>query len=63
MCESNAYMKSGGEEELILSEVAVVEPVPGGYVLRGLFGDEVTVEGRLAEINLLRHKIVFEKEG
>lgn len=63
MCESNAYFKTGEEEKLLLSEVAVVEPIPGGFVLRGLFGDEVTVEGKLAEINLLRHKIVFEKEG
>ena len=63
MCESNAYMKNGDEEELLLSEVAVVEPVPGGFRLVGLFGDELTVTGRLSGINLLKHKIIFEKDG
>lgn len=62
MCESHAYLKKGDTEELILSEVSRIEPIDGGYRLSGLFGDEVTVKGRIADINLLRHKILFESE-
>ncbi|PLX44881.1 MAG: hypothetical protein C0609_04770 [Deltaproteobacteria bacterium] len=59
MCESNAYVKRGDGEELILAEVARVEPVDGGYKLIGLLGDEMTVHGAIDEINLLNHKILF----
>lgn len=62
MCESNAYMLRDGTEELILSEVVVIEPVEGGYSLSGLFGESITVKGRLAEMNLLKHKIVFQQD-
>jgi predicted RNA-binding protein len=51
-----------GNEELVLSEVAVIEPVEGGYRLSGLFGDSITVKGKLSEMNLLKHKIVFIEE-
>ena len=59
MCESNAYFRRGEEEELLLSEVAVVETVEGGYRLSGLFGEEAIVKGKLEEFNLLKHKMVF----
>ena len=59
MCESNAYMFKNGQEELLLSSVATVDPVEGGFKLVGLFGEELEVSGKLKEINLLGHKIVF----
>ncbi len=63
MCESNAFLKRGDEEELLLAEVALIEPMEGGYVLRGLFGEEVEVAGELKVIDLLKHKIIFEPNG
>ena len=62
MCESNAYLFSNGEEELLLEQVAHIEPIEGGYRLSGLFGDEKTVKGRIHDINLLKHKILFVEE-
>ena len=62
MCESNAYLRRGEEEELLLREVVVVEPVEGGYRQVGIFGEEATVRGRIEEINLLKHKILFTEE-
>jgi predicted RNA-binding protein len=62
MCESNAYLLRDGNEELVLSEVVVIEPIEGGYRLSGLFGESVTVKGTLAEMNLLKHKIVFQEQ-
>ena len=62
MCESNAFLCRGDKEELLLKEVAIVEPVPGGYRLRSLFGDEVVVLGCIEEVNLLKHKILFRED-
>ncbi len=62
MCESNAFLRDGDEERLVMEDVSFVEPVEGGYRLRGLFGEETVVRGRLEEINLLKHKILFTGE-
>ncbi|MHB8763093.1 MAG: CooT family nickel-binding protein [Deferrisomatales bacterium] len=61
MCEANAYLRRGDTEELLLEEVVVVEPEEGGFRLRNLFGEESVVRGRLAEVNLLKHRIVFSE--
>ncbi|TLM98606.1 CooT family nickel-binding protein [bacterium] len=63
MCESAAYFKKGNSEELILGEVARIEPVAGGFRLIGLLGDEMTISGKIEEINLLKHKIIFTNDG
>ncbi len=62
MCESNAYLRRDGGEELLLREVVMVEPIEGGFRLRSLFGEEAVVRGSLEEMNLLKHKILF-REG
>jgi len=61
MCESNAYVRRAAGEELLLSEVVVVEPLEGGYRLRSLFGEEAVVRGELEEVNLLKHRILFRE--
>jgi predicted RNA-binding protein len=63
MCESNAYYKKGSEEELIMGEVVRIDPVSGGFKLVGLLGDELTIQARLEEINLMKHKIFFVKDA
>ena len=62
MCESNAFLRRGDEDELILEEVVVIEPVEEGFRLRSLFGEETLVKGALEEINLLKHRVVFRPE-
>lgn len=63
MCDANAYLRKGEEEELILSEVTSVEAVEGGWRVSSLFGDEVIVKGRLEGVNLVKRKILFDSEG
>ncbi len=62
MCESNAFLLRPEGEELVLEDVAVMEPVDGGYRLRSLFGEEAVVKGRLREVNLIKHRIVFSED-
>lgn len=61
MCESNAYLKKGDDEQLLLEDVTYVRPKDGQVVMSSLFGDEVTVDGDIVEIDLMAHRIVLEK--
>jgi len=61
MCEANAYLDKAGEELLIMESVDMVEPDgDDAWRLVGLFGDQKTVKGRLREMNLVNHRIIFE---
>jgi predicted RNA-binding protein len=62
MCEANAYMLRDGKEELLLESVDLVEPDQhGSFRLVNIFGDQKTVKGRLKEMKLVDHKVVFEE--
>ena len=61
MCEANAYLLKDGQEELILEAVDVVEPdEEGGCLLVSIFGEQKSVKGRIARMNLVNHKILIE---
>jgi predicted RNA-binding protein len=62
MCEANAYMEKNGEEVLIMESVDLVEPEGDGtFRLVGIFGNQITVKGRIKRMNLLDHRILFEE--
>jgi predicted RNA-binding protein len=62
MCEANAYMVKNGEEILLMESVDLVEPeADGTFHLVGIFGDQLTVKGRIKRMNLVEHRIVFEE--
>ena len=62
MCEANAYMVKNGEEILLMESVDLVEPEPDGtFRLVGIFGDQLTVKGKLKRMNLVDHRILFEE--
>jgi predicted RNA-binding protein len=62
MCEANAYFRDNGEEVLIMNSVEIMVPEGDGvWRLTDLFGDQKTVEGRIKEMNLVNHRIFFER--
>jgi len=61
MCESHAYVLRGGREEKILDDVTFLKPMDDQIVLRNLFGDEVTVKGKIEEIRFMDHKILLKE--
>jgi len=62
MCESNAYLVKGGEEELLMESVDVVEPEGSDtFRLIDIFGDQKTIKARIKMMNLVNHKIYFEE--
>jgi predicted RNA-binding protein len=60
--QSQAYIIEKGQEELFLEAVDAIEPKENfGYRLVNIFGEQKICEGRLKVMNLVNHKIVFEK--
>jgi len=43
-----------------LAEVTSIKPEGGGYRLVNLFGEQVSLRGRIKDIDLLKHRVVFE---
>ena len=61
MCEANAYMLQDDKENLILESVDLVKPHDdGGFLLVDIFGTQKIVQGRLKQMNLVDHRIIFE---
>ncbi len=62
MCEANAYIFRDDQEELILKSVDRVEPQEdGGFLLVDIFGTQKIIGGKLKQMNLVEHKIIFEE--
>jgi predicted RNA-binding protein len=61
MCEGNAYFFRDDKEELILNSVDLVKPQDdGGFLLIDIFGTQKILKGKLKQMNLVDHKIIFE---
>ena len=62
MCEANAYIFKDGKEDLILESVDLVEPQDEGiFLLKSIFGEQKIIRGKIKSMNLVHHKIIFEK--
>jgi predicted RNA-binding protein len=62
MCEANAYLRKDGQEELLLEAVDKVIPQEGGLILEDIFGRRMIIKARIAELALVEHRIILEKE-
>jgi predicted RNA-binding protein len=65
MCQSNAYLlEKSGEEKLLMEDVSLITPLIDGEIeLVGLFGDRLTVQASLKEMDLLKHRIVLHENN
>jgi predicted RNA-binding protein len=61
MCEADAYISRDDKEELVLKSVDLVKPLDDGYLLVDIYGTQKTIKGKLKQMNLVNHKIIFEK--
>ena len=61
MCEADAYISQDDKEELVLKSVDLVKPLDDGYLLVDIYGTQKTVKGKLKQMNLVNHRIIFEK--
>jgi predicted RNA-binding protein len=61
MCEANAYILQDDQEKLILESVDLIKPQDDdGFLLVDIFGTQKIVRGKLKQMNLVDHKIIFE---
>lgn len=60
MCEANAYLKNGDQEELFMESVDIIEPYQEGLKLVDIFGTQKFLKARIKDMTLLNHRIVLE---
>ena len=61
MCDLKAYVKTKGQEELLLEAVNQVRAENGFVIVRNLFGEEKTVRGEVREVSLVKSRLVIEQ--
>jgi len=61
MCEANAYLVRGDEEDLIMENVDILRPEGEGVYIQDIFGDQRWLNARIKELNLVQHRIVLER--
>ena len=61
MCQSSIYAIDSGQEELLLEEVARVEIEGDEITMEPLFGQRVSLNARIKEIDLMKHRILLER--
>ena len=60
MCESTAYIVSGGREDLFLKDVIKITPLAGNRLLvENLLGEQKEFAGHIREIDFMGHKILL----
>lgn len=60
MCEANAYLVRGDQEELVMEGVDVVEPRGEELYLKSIFGEQKFLRAKLKSTSLVEHRILLE---
>ncbi|MBI5190492.1 MAG: CooT family nickel-binding protein [Nitrospirae bacterium] len=60
MCETNAYIRAGGIDEVLLESVARIEVAGEMLRITGIFGDRKEVRGRIVEVNFQGGRVLIE---
>jgi predicted RNA-binding protein len=61
MCDLKVYVKTNGQENLLLEAVNQVKAAMGTVTVKNLFGEEKTVAGEVREISLIKNRLVIEQ--
>jgi predicted RNA-binding protein len=56
MCQATVYL----DDEEIMRDVLIVEPVPGGIRLIALFEPVQVVPAAIRQIDLIKHRVILE---
>ena len=63
MCQSSVYIEKDGQEQEVLRDAILVEPVEDGVKIQAMFEAPRFVKARIKRIDLLKHKIILEETG
>lgn len=59
MCEAAAFILKNDQEELLLSDVDIIEPEGDGLRLVNIFGEQKIIKANIHRLNLVNHKIIL----
>ena len=59
MCQATVYMAQDGQEEEIMRDVILLEPVEDGLRLQAFFEEPVLVKARVSCIDFLKHSVTL----
>jgi predicted RNA-binding protein len=62
MCEANAYLIKGDEEELFMESVDILRPEGKGVYIQDIYGAQSWLKAHIKEMNLVQHRIVLEED-
>jgi predicted RNA-binding protein len=62
MCEANAYLVKGDEEELVMASVDILRPEGGRVYIQDIFGEQRWLKAHIKEMNLVEHRILLEED-
>lgn len=60
MCQSTVFLRKGDEEQEILRDAILVEPVDKGVRIQGFFEAPQVIPARIVTVDLLKHRIILE---
>jgi predicted RNA-binding protein len=61
MCESTAFLKKDGKEEMLLEDVVLLKPEGNKIILKNILGETREIEAVVDHIDLMGHRIVLRK--
>lgn len=61
MCEANAYLIKGEDQELLMEAVDTIEPEEEGFKLVNIFGEQKFIRAAIHSLSLVDHKVFFKK--
>jgi predicted RNA-binding protein len=59
MCQATVYLAQDGQEEEIMRDVILLEPVEDGLRLQAFFEEPVVVKARVSRIDFLKHSVTL----
>ena len=63
MCEANAYLIKGDEQELLMEAVDTIEPEDGGFKLVSILGEQKFIKAVIHSLSLVDHKVFFKQDA
>jgi len=59
MCQATVYLTQDGQDEEVMQDVVLLEPVEGGLRLQAFFEEPVVVKARVSRIDFLKHSVTL----
>jgi predicted RNA-binding protein len=59
MCQATVYLAENGQEEEIMRDLVLLEPVDDGLRLEAFFEEPVIVKARVSRIDFLKHTVTL----